>query len=321
MASQPPAGSGPLPASSAGPDRGSGPSSEPPPSSRAKRRRETEAQPLRPSLVGSQPDAPTTTPLTAKGPSTMTGTATGAVLTALNEEAKHYEARKDVFMAIAQSVDNVISCFEGPRKQIAKEATTYVIQALKRIMGNETTAPAPSRKWTDVAASASTTAVAVAPTRTRIPTRPEVQTQSLTETRAQALSQPKEDLRVFTRIPEEGLAAARKHAPFALRRTKLVIGIMNTHSGIPTHDSSLTIDPYLRALLYQLDYGTANELSLSYGSMRKELNRIFVKKKDIIRAEIRRLMTKVHLSFDLWTSPTRNAIIAVFTHFLNHAGQ
>ncbi|KAK1839749.1 hypothetical protein CCHR01_17633, partial [Colletotrichum chrysophilum] len=152
MASQPPAGSGPMPASSAGPDRGSGAPPEPSPTSRAKRRRDTEAQPARPSLVGSQPDASTTTPLTAKGPSTVNGTAAGAVLTALSEEAKLYEARKDVFMAIAQSVDNVVSCFEGPRKQIAKEATTYVVQALKRIMGNGTAAPTPSRNWAKVVA-------------------------------------------------------------------------------------------------------------------------------------------------------------------------
>ncbi|KAF5500006.1 hypothetical protein CGCA056_v014967 [Colletotrichum aenigma] len=153
MASQPPAGPGSPPAPSAGPDRGSGTLPEPSPTSRAKRRRGTEAQPSQPSLVGSKPDASTTAPLTAKGPTTITGTATGAVLTALDEEAKHYEARKDVFIAIAKSVDNVVSCFEGPRKQIAKEATAY------------------------------------------------------------------EDLQVFARIPEEGLGAARKHAPFTLRCT------------------------------------------------------------------------------------------------------
>ncbi|KAF4412955.1 hypothetical protein CFRS1_v009454 [Colletotrichum fructicola] len=216
MASQPPAGSGPMPASSTGPDRGSGAPPEPSPTSRAKRRRDTEAQPARPSLVGSQPDASTTTPLTAKGPSTVNGTAAGAVLTALSEEAKLYEARKDVFMAIAQSVDNVVSCFEGPRKQIAKEATTYVVQALKRIMGNGTAAPTPSRNWAKVVASAESAAPAPAqapapaPARTQNPIHPQAQTQTL--------AQPKEDLRVFARIPEEGLTAARKHAPFALRR-------------------------------------------------------------------------------------------------------
>ncbi|KAJ0381758.1 hypothetical protein COL922a_013905, partial [Colletotrichum nupharicola] len=29
---------------------------------------------------------------------------------------------------------------------------------------------------------------------------------------------PKEDLQVFARVPEEGLTAAKKHAPFALRQ-------------------------------------------------------------------------------------------------------
>ncbi|KAF5518542.1 hypothetical protein CGCA056_v009557 [Colletotrichum aenigma] len=192
MASQPPAGPGSPPAPSAGPDRGSGTLPEPSPTSRAKRRRSTEAQPSQPSLVGSKPDASTTAPLTAKGPTTITGTATGAVLTALDEEAKHYEARKDVFIAIAKSVDNVVSCFEGPRKQIAKEATAYMIQALKRIIGNK--AAAPALRWAQ-------------------PPQAQAQTQP------QALTQLKEDLQVFARIPEEGLGAARKHAPFTLRRT------------------------------------------------------------------------------------------------------
>ncbi|KAJ0268313.1 hypothetical protein COL922a_014812, partial [Colletotrichum nupharicola] len=34
----------------------------------------------------------------------------------------------------------------------------------------------------------------------------------------QSLTQPKEDLRVFARVPEEGLTGARKHAPCALRQ-------------------------------------------------------------------------------------------------------
>ncbi|KAJ0339269.1 hypothetical protein COL922a_004654 [Colletotrichum nupharicola] len=195
MASQPPAGSGPSLASSANPDPGSGSPPEPPSTSRAKRRRAT--------------------PLTAKGPSNVTRTATRPILKALNEEAKHYEDRKDVFITITQSVDNVVSCFQGPKKQIAKEATAHVIQALKRLMGNETTAPAPaptpSRNWANVAASAVTTAASLA--RTRNPSRPQAQTQP------QAVTQLKEDLRVFARIPEEGLGAARKHAPFTLHRT------------------------------------------------------------------------------------------------------
>ncbi|KAF6783763.1 hypothetical protein CSOJ01_15857 [Colletotrichum sojae] len=201
MASQPPAGSGPQPAPSAGPDRGPGPSQEPISTPRAKRRRDTEAQPLRPSLVGSQPNTPVTTPSTAQGPSNASGAATGSILAALDEQARLFEARKDVFLTIAQSVDNVVSSFEGPKKQIAKEATACVIQALKRLMNNEA-APAPTRNWAAVAASALTSTSI----QNRAPTRPQAQTQP-------------EDLRVFARIPEEGLEAARKNAPFALRRT------------------------------------------------------------------------------------------------------
>ncbi|KAK1974052.1 hypothetical protein LZ30DRAFT_787296 [Colletotrichum cereale] len=161
MASQPPAGIGPLPASPAGPDRGSGPPPEPISPSRAKRRRNTETQPLRPSLAGSQPNTFNPAPPTAKGPPTLTPatgrTATGSVLSALDEEARHYEARKDVFLTIAQSVDNVVSSIEGPRKQIAKEATAYVIQALKKLINKEH-APTLTRSWAAVTASAPGTA-------------------------------------------------------------------------------------------------------------------------------------------------------------------
>ncbi|KAF5500013.1 hypothetical protein CGCA056_v014950 [Colletotrichum aenigma] len=94
MASQPPAGSGPMPASSTGPDRGSGAPLEPSPTSRAKRRRDTEAQLARLSLVGSQPDASTTTPLTAKGPSTVFACIPEEGLTAARKHAPFALRRK-----------------------------------------------------------------------------------------------------------------------------------------------------------------------------------------------------------------------------------
>ncbi|KAF6787587.1 hypothetical protein CMUS01_16448 [Colletotrichum musicola] len=116
MASQPPAGSGPQPAPPAGPDRGPGPSQEPISTLRAKRRRDTEAQLLRPSLVGSQPNTPVTTPSTAQGPSNASGAATGSILAAFDEQTRLFEARKNIFLTIAQSVNNVVLSFEGPKK-------------------------------------------------------------------------------------------------------------------------------------------------------------------------------------------------------------
>lgn len=101
MASQPPAGNGLLPAPSADPDRGPRPPLGPTSTSRAKRRRDTKAQPARLGLTGSQLDAPDLAPLTDKGASSDRGIATGSILAALNEEARQFEARKDVFLTIA----------------------------------------------------------------------------------------------------------------------------------------------------------------------------------------------------------------------------
>ncbi|KAK1471334.1 hypothetical protein CABS01_16377 [Colletotrichum abscissum] len=156
MASQPPPGTGLMSADTADPELGSGTPPEPNPTTRAKRRRDTKALPTRPSLTGSQLDATNDAPSSAEGPTTSTsspptGFATGSVLTALAEEARQYEARKDVFLTIAQSVDSVVASFDGSRKQIAKEASGYVIQALKRLINHETT-PVAARSWAAVAA-------------------------------------------------------------------------------------------------------------------------------------------------------------------------
>ncbi|KXH45593.1 hypothetical protein CNYM01_14270, partial [Colletotrichum nymphaeae SA-01] len=174
-------------------------------SSTAKRRRDTEAQPTRPSLTGSQLDATNDAPSSIEGPATSTasaptGSATGSVLTALAEEARQYEARKDVFLTIAQSVDSVVASFDGSRKQIAKEASGYVIQALKRLINHETT-PAAARSWAAVAApmAGNTTATTRSGQSSARPKAP-------LPAPDQPQAQPEEDLRIFARVPEEGLA-------------------------------------------------------------------------------------------------------------------
>ncbi|KAI3527870.1 hypothetical protein CABS03_15174 [Colletotrichum abscissum] len=218
MASQPPPGTGLMSADTADPELGSGTPPEPNPTSRAKRRRDTEAQPTRPSLTGSQLDATNDAPSSAERPATSTasaptGSATESVLTALAEEARQYEARKDVFLTIAQSVDSVVASFDGSRKQIAKEASGYVIQALKRLINHETT-PAAARSWAAVAApmAGNTTAATWSGQSSARPKAP-------LPAQDQPQAQPEEDLRIFARVPEEGLAVARKIAPFAVRQT------------------------------------------------------------------------------------------------------
>ncbi|KAK1727516.1 uncharacterized protein BDZ83DRAFT_750063, partial [Colletotrichum acutatum] len=215
MASQPPSGTGLMSADQADPEPGSGTPPEPNPTSRAKRRRDAEAQPTRPSLTGSQLDATTDAPTSAEGPAASTasapsGSATGSVLTALAEEARQYEARKDVFLTIARSVDSVVASFDGSRKQIAKEATAYVIQTLKRLINHETS-PIAARSWAAVVApmAGNTTAA----TRSGQSCQSSARPKATLPAEDQPQAQPKEDLRIFARVPEESLAAARKIAP------------------------------------------------------------------------------------------------------------
>ncbi|RKK75895.1 hypothetical protein BFJ68_g18075, partial [Fusarium oxysporum] len=55
-------------------------------------------------------------------------------------------------------------------------------------------------------------------------------------------------------------------------------------------------------------------------SITRELQKIFESKADIIKAELGSALTKIHISFDLWTSPNRLAIMAVFAHFIDKFG-
>lgn len=80
-------------------------------------------------------------------------------------------------------------------------------------------------------------------------------------------------------------------------------------------------DPYIRALLAQLDPDTYQQVCWSESSIRAELDQIFKQKQATIKAEIHDALTKIHFSFDLWTSPNRYAIIAIFTHFLDRHGK
>ncbi|KJZ68043.1 hypothetical protein HIM_12565 [Hirsutella minnesotensis 3608] len=54
--------------------------------------------------------------------------------------------------------------------------------------------------------------------------------------------------------------------------------------------------------------------------MTRELQGIFESKVDVVRAELGTALTKIHVSFDLWTSPNRLSIMAVFAHFIDKVG-
>ncbi|KAF6525626.1 hypothetical protein HZS61_011421 [Fusarium oxysporum f. sp. conglutinans] len=62
---------------------------------------------------------------------------------------------------------------------------------------------------------------------------------------------------------------------------------------------------FLKELFYQFDHELALQIPWSSSSIARELQKIFESKADIIKAELGSALTKIHISFDLWTSPNR----------------
>ncbi|OHW95676.1 transposase-like protein [Colletotrichum incanum] len=77
---------------------------------------------------------------------------------------------------------------------------------------------------------------------------------------------------------------------------------------------------FLKELFYRFDHELALQIPWSSSSIARELQKIYESKSDIIKAELSSALTKIHLSFDLWTSPNRLAIMAVFAHFIDKSG-
>lgn len=77
---------------------------------------------------------------------------------------------------------------------------------------------------------------------------------------------------------------------------------------------------FLKELFYQFDHELALQIPWSSSSITRELQKIFESKADIIKAELGSALTKIHISFDLWTSLNRLAIMAVFAHFIDKFG-
>ncbi|KAL3955841.1 hypothetical protein ACCO45_009860 [Purpureocillium lilacinum] len=78
---------------------------------------------------------------------------------------------------------------------------------------------------------------------------------------------------------------------------------------------------FLRSLFNQFDHELVLQIPWSGSSIARELQRLFDTKRDVIKAELRDALTTIHLSFDLWTSPNRFAIMAVFAHFIDRGAR
>ncbi|KAF4954189.1 hypothetical protein FSARC_12207 [Fusarium sarcochroum] len=77
---------------------------------------------------------------------------------------------------------------------------------------------------------------------------------------------------------------------------------------------------FLRKIFNHFDSDLVVQMALSGSSVTREIHRLFEAKRDTIKAELCNALTAVHISFDLWTSPNRFAIMAVFAHFIDQLG-
>ena len=76
-------------------------------------------------------------------------------------------------------------------------------------------------------------------------------------------------------------------------------------------------DRYLRELLQQFDQDLFSQIPWSRSSQRRQLEVVFDSKKCLVQQSLREAITKIHVAFDLWTSPNRYAIVDVSGHFLD----
>ncbi|KAM4055478.1 putative transposase [Hirsutella rhossiliensis] len=78
---------------------------------------------------------------------------------------------------------------------------------------------------------------------------------------------------------------------------------------------------FLRSLFIQFDHDLVLQIPWSGSSITRELQHLFDTKRNVIKAELRDALTTIHLSFDLWTSSNRFAIVAVFAHFIDRGAR
>jgi hypothetical protein len=77
---------------------------------------------------------------------------------------------------------------------------------------------------------------------------------------------------------------------------------------------------FLQKMFNHFDSDLVVQMAWSGSSITREIHRLFEAKRDTIKAELCNALTAMHISFDLWTSPNRFAIMAVFAHFIDQLG-
>ena len=84
---------------------------------------------------------------------------------------------------------------------------------------------------------------------------------------------------------------------------------------------SIFDNKFLSEIFYYFDEAISTQIPWSRESIRRHTLALFESKKENIRQQLRSAITKIHLGFDLWTSPNHQAYLAVTCHFLDVSGK
>ncbi|KAJ0122841.1 hypothetical protein HZ326_31574, partial [Fusarium oxysporum f. sp. albedinis] len=112
-------------------------------------------------------------------------------------------------------------------------------------------------------------------------------------------------------------------APCGVRRARvkmireLSLGLL-INTNVPF---SFFSDTFFQQLAWQLDSQLSDQIPWSRQSMGRLLDDMYESKKDEVKQELSDALTRIHLGFDLWTSPNRHAVMAVTAHFLDRQGK
>jgi len=76
-------------------------------------------------------------------------------------------------------------------------------------------------------------------------------------------------------------------------------------------------NPFIRQLLLTLNPSIFQTTGWGRTSIRQRLADTFASKKKLVQNELTTSVSKIHLAFDLWTSPNRHAFLGVSAHFID----
>src|SRR5205823_5621034 len=79
-------------------------------------------------------------------------------------------------------------------------------------------------------------------------------------------------------------------------------------------------DPFLRELLLQANPALYSNIAWGRSALRSRLSKVYDAQTQVIRTELRNAISKIHITYDLWTSPNRHATLATSAHFIDPEG-